>query len=94
MNKNDVVNALIKRVDVADAYSHIHSFDVEVLEQTPELSDLLNDLVNAVDSDRIWEITFKLKESLGQGVYNVADDIMDSYEGSEVDEKVLLNSRG
>ena len=80
MNKQDIVQALLKRIDVADGYRCIHTFDEHVLEQSPNLADLLNDLANAHEYDDNKHHLRLISESIHAGAENVADDILESYE--------------
>jgi|GEM_PF-6225715 hypothetical protein len=80
MNRKAIRTALISRVDISDNFSNAHTFDVDVLEQSPNLADHLNDLINSADKEKTLAIARRIQESILKGVDNVSEDILDTFD--------------
>ena len=79
ITRDTIRNMLASRVDVEDRNQSWWTF-TDTVEQSPNLEDHLNDLINAADKEKTLAIATRIQESLQRGVENVTDDVMDTYE--------------
>ncbi len=75
MNRKAIRTALISRVDISDNFSNAHTFDVDVLEQSPNLADHLNDLINSADKEKLTPFQEMAKSYSKTKIGGKMDDI-------------------
>jgi len=79
ITRETIRNMLASRVDVEDRNQSWWTF-TDTVEQSPNLEDHLNDLINSADTEKTLAIARKIQVSLHCGINNVTDDVMDTYE--------------